>query len=40
VAVSIVIHGLSVTPLMHLYGTLQERARAASSRRREGGGRN
>jgi NhaP-type Na+/H+ or K+/H+ antiporter len=40
VAVSIVMHGLSVTPLMHLYGSLQERARAASSRLRERGGRN
>ena len=34
VAVSIVVHGLSVTPLMTLYGTWQARARAASSRRR------
>jgi NhaP-type Na+/H+ or K+/H+ antiporter len=40
VAVSIILHGLSVTPLMHLYGRLQERARAASSRLREGGERN
>ena len=40
VAVSIVLHGLSVTPLMHLYGTWQERDRAAAARRREGGGSN
>jgi sodium/hydrogen antiporter len=40
VAVSIVLHGLSVTPLMHLYGHVQERARAAASRLREGGRRN
>jgi sodium/hydrogen antiporter len=40
VAVSIVVHGLSVTPLMHLYGTWQERARAHASRRVEGGGSN
>ena len=39
VAVSIVVHGLSVTPLMTLYGTWQARARAASARRREGRGR-
>jgi sodium/hydrogen antiporter len=40
VAVSIVVHGLSVTPLMHLYGTWQDRDRAAAARRREGGGSN
>ena len=38
VAVSIVVHGLSVTPLMHLYGTWQDRDRADAARRREGGG--
>jgi sodium/hydrogen antiporter len=36
VAVSIVVHGLSVTPLMHLYGTWQDRDRADAARRREG----
>ena len=39
VAVSIVVHGLSVTPLMHLYGTWQERDRTDSSRLMQGGGR-
>ena len=39
VAVSIVVHGLSVTPLMTFYGTWQTRARAASARRRAGRGR-
>jgi sodium/hydrogen antiporter len=38
VAVSIVVHGLSVTPLMHLYSHWQERARAYAARRGEGGG--
>jgi NhaP-type Na+/H+ or K+/H+ antiporter len=28
VVVSIIVHGLSVTPLMHRYGTWQERHRA------------
>jgi NhaP-type Na+/H+ or K+/H+ antiporter len=37
VAVSIVVHGLSVTPLMHRYGTWQERARAPAARRRGDG---
>ena len=39
VAVSIIVHGLSVTPLMTFYGTWQTRARAASARRRAGRGR-
>jgi NhaP-type Na+/H+ or K+/H+ antiporter len=38
VAVSIIVHGLSVTPLMNLYGHVQARARAYAARRREGGG--
>jgi NhaP-type Na+/H+ or K+/H+ antiporter len=37
VAVSIILHGLSVTPLMHFYGPWQERARAAAARLRPGG---
>ena len=40
VVVSIIVHGLSVTPLMHRYGTWQERDRADASRRMEGGGSN
>jgi sodium/hydrogen antiporter len=38
VAASIVLHGLSVTPLMNLYGHVQERSRAYASRLRGGGG--
>jgi NhaP-type Na+/H+ or K+/H+ antiporter len=38
VTVSIIVHGLSVTPLMHLYGHMQARARAYTTRRRDGGG--
>jgi NhaP-type Na+/H+ or K+/H+ antiporter len=38
VTVSIIVHGLSVTPLMHFYGHVQARARAYATRRREGGG--
>ena len=37
VVVSIIVHGLSVTPLMHRYGTWQERHRAESSQQMEGG---
>ena len=38
VTASIVLHGLSVTPLMNLYGHVQERSRAYASRLRAGGG--
>jgi NhaP-type Na+/H+ or K+/H+ antiporter len=38
VTASIVLHGLSVTPLMHLYGHVQARRRAYASRLRAGGG--
>jgi NhaP-type Na+/H+ or K+/H+ antiporter len=37
VVVSIIVHGLSVTPLMHRYSTWQERDRADASRQMEGG---
>ena len=40
VVVSIIVHGLSVTPLMHRYGTWQECDRADASRQMEGGGSN
>jgi NhaP-type Na+/H+ or K+/H+ antiporter len=38
VTVSIIVHGLSVTPLMNFYGHVQARVRAYAARRREGGG--
>jgi NhaP-type Na+/H+ or K+/H+ antiporter len=38
VTASIVLHGLSVTPLMNLYSHMQARARAYAAQRREGGG--
>jgi NhaP-type Na+/H+ or K+/H+ antiporter len=38
VAVSIIVHGLSVTPLMNLYGRVPARGRTYAARRREGGG--
>ena len=37
VVVSIIVHGLSVTPLMHRYGTWQERDRTDALRQMEGG---
>jgi NhaP-type Na+/H+ or K+/H+ antiporter len=40
VVVSIIVHGLSVTPLMHRYSTWQERDRAGAARQGESGGSN
>jgi NhaP-type Na+/H+ or K+/H+ antiporter len=39
VAASIVVHGLSVTPLMHRYSTWQERDGADAARQQDGRGR-